>query len=82
LSTHQLVSESFEQQSKQHLVPKPNASVYLFVDVVAGPELLFVAPTANAPALQGIVKPPGKSFVRVVIADETRIELNRLREQQ
>jgi hypothetical protein len=53
-------------------------AVYLFVDVVAGSELLFIEPAANSTALQGIVEPPGKGLVCVVLADETRIELNRL----
>jgi len=51
------------------------------VDVVARSELLFIEPAANASALKGIVEPPRKGFVCVVIADETRIELNRLIQQ-
>jgi len=48
------------------------------VDIIAGTELLFVEPAANAATLKCIVETPGKVFVGMVIADEARIELNRL----
>ena len=37
--------------AEQHFVPQANAVVHLLVDVVAGQELLFIQPTANATAL-------------------------------
>jgi hypothetical protein len=39
---------------------------------------MLIQPTPNPPSLQLIVKPPRKGFVFVAIADEARIELDRL----
>ena len=36
---------------------------------------MFIKPAADAPALQGVVQPPGKGLVRMAVADETGIKL-------
>ena len=57
---------------RQHLVPEADAAVDGVVDVVAGQELMFVAPTANALALQLIVKLARKAFVVVLRRSATQ----------
>src|ERR1039458_9685611 len=62
--------------AEQNLVPQPNATVNLFVDVVARQKLLFVQPAAYATALQSIVQASGKQLVLMTVADEAGVELD------
>jgi hypothetical protein len=43
------------------------------VNIIAGTDLLFVVPTANAATLECLEKTPGKGFVGMAIANEARI---------
>ena len=69
-------------RAEQHFVPKPDASINSFMDVVAGQELMFVKPTANTLTLQLIREPLGKAFVSVTVRDEAAVEVDRLAAQQ
>jgi hypothetical protein len=60
--------------AEQHFIPEAYATVYFFVDIIAGTKLLFIKPATNSTTLEGIVETLGKCFVVVVIADEARIE--------
>src|SRR5208337_4068504 len=62
--------------AEQDLVPHPNPTVNLFVDVVARQKLLFVQPAAYAAALQRIVQAAGKQLVLMTVADEAGVELD------
>ena len=43
---------------------------------------MLVEPTANAAALQLVVKPPRKAFVAVVVGDEAAVKVDRLPQQR
>ena len=46
------------------------------MDLITRQELAFIEPALHATALQGIVQPPGKDFVRMAVTDETGIDSN------
>src|ERR1019366_20681 len=62
--------------AQQNLVPRPNAPVNLFVDVVTRQHLLLVQPAAYAAALQRIVQTAGKQLVLMAVADEAGVEVD------
>jgi hypothetical protein len=58
--------------AEQHRVPKADTTTDVLV--IAWKKLLFIEPTANIAALEGVVEAAREAFVGVAIADETGIE--------
>src|SRR5215469_5892328 len=77
LIVHPPARQRVPRATQQHLVPQPNPAVYLFVNVIARQHLLLIQPAPHAPSLQRIMQPPREELVRVGVADEARVILNR-----
>ena len=54
----------------------------LLVDVIAREKLVLVKPAANAVSLKFIVQAPCEGLVGMAVADEDRVELDRLVQQR
>jgi hypothetical protein len=63
--------------AQQHLVPELDPAIHLLVDIIAREHLLLIQPATDAVALECIVDPAGEGFIRVIVTDKARVELDR-----
>ena len=62
--------------TEQNLVPKANAAIHLFVNIVAWKQLVDIQPAPYSLTLKSIVEFYRKRFISMAVAYEAGVELN------
>jgi hypothetical protein len=68
--------------TQQHLIPEPDTTVDLLINVITGKHLVFVCPTANPTPLELVMQAAGEGLIGMAVANKTVVVLKRAPDQR